>query len=405
MISRITQILVLTSCSVYCFFNNKTKNNIRVLKEKNQLTRSLHDLKQPVALMMNLIQEEKIDRDLIAALCSQLNNRIKATNMNLFSNDDHTPIKPYVLLEVSVIFSALARGYCRLFTTKNVSFEFEINIDLKHCLMLGLQDDIERAVENLLSNANKFTSPGDTVILRIDSRHKLNSIEILVEVEDNGKGLTGTDINSMWLENYKGQNDSLGSGIGLPSIRSFACSEGGTTWAHNNSLGGCTIGFSFVSDSIENPQTQTPKQSTQPTDVDFSLPPITEAVETLYLLYVEDDYLQRRINLKQMEKIFLNQDICIDIATEGSEGLNMLRKYNYAAVVTDMNMPVMDGATMFKIARAEGVLPDIAKILSAQIFGSSTLKRYGISNDQFYDKTDFTRNIFKDVSKELKLRV
>ena len=394
MINRITQILVLTSCSFYSFFKNKTRNNIRILKENNQLRRSLHDLKPPVALMMNLIQEEKIDRDLIAALCSQLNNRMKVMNINPFSFDDNIPIKPYVLLEVRVIFSALARGYSRLFTTKNVSFEFEINDDLKNCLMLGLKDDIERAVENLLSNASKFTSSGDTVILRIHSRHKLNSFEILVEVQDNGKGLTATDINSMWLENYKGQNDSLGSGIGLPSIHSFAHSEGGTTWAYNNSLGGCTVGFSFVSDSIENPQKLID-------DVDFPLPPITEAVETLFLLYVEDDYLQRRINLKQMEKIFLNQDICIDIATEGSEGLNMLRKYNYAAVVTDMNMPVMDGATMFKIARVEGVLPDIAKILSAQIFGSSTLKRYGISIHQFYDKTDFTKNIFKDVSKEL----
>ena len=93
------------------------------------------------------------------------------------------------------------------------------------------------------------------------------------------------------------------------------------------------------------------------------------------ILMVEDDPLQRRISLKKLTRYTKNQNIHVDIACDGAEGLRMMRDRMYDAVVTDMNMPIMDGITMINNGKREGVLPTIYKLLSAQTFDVATLTR------------------------------
>ena len=57
---------------------------------------------------------------------------------------------------------------------------------------------------------------------------------------------------------------------------------------------------------------------------------------------------------------------------------------------------------MIKLAREEGVLPRIAKLLSAaQTFPAQHFESFGIDTSMMYDKTDALKNVFADVAIEL----
>lgn len=69
------------------------------------------------------------------------------------------------------------------------------------------------------------------------------------------------------------------------------------------------------------------------------------------VLYVDDEP-----ELLQIGKIFLERHgkFRVDTATSASEGLKLLESGNYEAIVSDYQMPVMDGITFLKKIRASG---------------------------------------------------
>ena len=392
--------------AVFLVFTNKASEiktteaiNLWKHNEQRQIRRIVHDLKQPVALLMHLAEEEEdIDRALISSICRSLCCRVKSVNDSLKKDIMQTP-KDYTLLNMNDVLLKLTNGYSRLFTVRNVCFTFNSTIAEK-LIVLSLLDNIERAVENLLSNANKFVHDGGNVTLSLSCEYlDSNRVIISIQVADDGKGLTPIDIKSMWKDNYKGQLDSIGSGLGLSGIASFSRGEGGDVCAKNNALSGCTVGFTFICHMEESVLCACSVQPCDHTEITIAEDILSPNLRTV--LMVEDDPLQRRISVKKLMKYSSDQNLRIDIACDGAEGLNMMRGQAYDAVVTDMNMPIMDGVTMLNIGKTEGVLPTIYKLLSAQTFDVDYFIELGISTNVLYEKTDSKRNVFKDVSNEL----
>ncbi len=71
---------------------------------------------------------------------------------------------------------------------------------------------------------------------------------------------------------------------------------------------------------------------------------IHQKSQNLSLLYVEDDPLLGRINAELFNDIFQK----VDVAKNGEEGLDKFRKHRHDLVITDINMPVMDGFEMIR---------------------------------------------------------
>ena len=90
----------------------------------------------------------------------------------------------------------------------------------------GDPDLLLLAVHNLLDNAIKFTSPGDTIEVRAfdDGR------EVVIEVADTGPGIPDDEIDRVWEELYRGEQARgvSGSGLGLPLMRAIVEKHGGT---------------------------------------------------------------------------------------------------------------------------------------------------------------------------------
>jgi putative two-component system response regulator len=69
---------------------------------------------------------------------------------------------------------------------------------------------------------------------------------------------------------------------------------------------------------------------------------IREAAQGISVLYVEDDSALRQTTARLLASFFAS----IETAENGMEGLNKYKKGSYDLILTDINMPVMNGVKM-----------------------------------------------------------
>jgi signal transduction histidine kinase len=89
----------------------------------------------------------------------------------------------------------------------------------------GDPDLLLLAIHNLLDNAVKFTSPGDTIEVRASD----DGGDIVIEVADTGPGIPELEVERVWEELYRGEQGRSvpGSGLGLPLVRAIIEKHGG----------------------------------------------------------------------------------------------------------------------------------------------------------------------------------
>ncbi|MES0362201.1 MAG: ATP-binding protein [Anaerolineales bacterium] len=89
----------------------------------------------------------------------------------------------------------------------------------------GDPDLLLLAIHNLLDNAVKFTSPGDTIEVRAFD----DGNDIVIEVADTGPGIPEIEIDRVWEELYRGEQvrSVPGTGLGLPLVQAIIEKHGG----------------------------------------------------------------------------------------------------------------------------------------------------------------------------------
>jgi two-component system OmpR family sensor kinase len=89
----------------------------------------------------------------------------------------------------------------------------------------GDPDLLLLAIHNLVDNATKFTTRGDTIEVRAFD----DGSDIVVEVADTGPGIPEKEIDQVWEELYRGEQARgvPGSGLGLALVRAIIDKHGG----------------------------------------------------------------------------------------------------------------------------------------------------------------------------------
>jgi two-component system OmpR family sensor kinase len=90
----------------------------------------------------------------------------------------------------------------------------------------GDPDLLLLAIHNLLDNAVKFTSPGDTIEVRAFD----DGNDTVIEVADTGPGIPEIEIDRVWEELYRGEHARSvpGTGLGLPLVQAIIEQHHGT---------------------------------------------------------------------------------------------------------------------------------------------------------------------------------
>lgn len=95
----------------------------------------------------------------------------------------------------------------------------------------GDRDLLVAAFRNLVENALKFSTPDGQVEVRASEDGR----SVLVEIDDNGRGIAAADQALIFDELYRGENarDLPGSGLGLALVKRIIDLHGGTITVHS----------------------------------------------------------------------------------------------------------------------------------------------------------------------------
>jgi signal transduction histidine kinase len=113
--------------------------------------------------------------------------------------------------------------------------------------IVGDRDRLVQVVTNILSNAVKFTRPGDAI--RIAVRQEASPPRLVTEISDTGIGIQQEDL-ELIFEKYRRSEDKHitrieGSGLGLAISRQIIEHYGGRIWAASTYGKGSTFTFTL----------------------------------------------------------------------------------------------------------------------------------------------------------------
>ncbi|MDJ1501095.1 hybrid sensor histidine kinase/response regulator [Xanthocytophaga agilis] len=230
-------------------------------------------------------------------------------------------------------------------TEKKLEMIADIQEDVP-TLFLGDPVRLNQILLNLLSNAVKFTPKG-SVTLRIRTlKLEKQQIALLFEVEDTGIGIPANRLSSIF-EGFTQASDQTtrmygGTGLGLAIVKQLVEMQGGNI-AVKSQLG---VGSVF---SVALPFYRVYSVAEKNETVPASFPQTP-----LVLLIIDDNPLNRLIAQSTVHNASSNAKA--ELAGSGQEGIELLQKTEYHAVLIDLQMPDMDGYEVARHIRTH--LPD-----------------------------------------------
>ena len=213
----------------------------------------------------------------------------------------------------------------------------------------GLNTDVlidplrfKQILSNLTSNAIKFTDKGQIrIALQTDECSEPGQLLVHVRIEDTGIGISEADQRRLFQPfaqaEDNGQQARTGAGLGLIICRSLCKMMGGALQLSSQPGLGTQVHMTFNVLTLEPLATPTAQQET-----------VRQVSTALRILVVDDHPANSLLLCQQLE--FLGHR-CV-VAEQGAQGLALWLQDHFDLVVTDCNMPVMNGYDLTRAIRA-----------------------------------------------------
>lgn len=256
-------------------------------------------------------------------------------------------------------------------------------------------------VQNLMSNAVKFTEEGYVRINAQIEEEDQDYIKILTEVVDTGIGVPANSSDILFTPFTQFDNSATkrykGTGLGLSICKSLAELMGGNIGFHPNPEGRGSV-FWFTAKLKKCKQITIIDALQEKTEtLSISSPTITDPKHSLKaaaankrILLAEDNLINRKVMLKMLAGLGFDN---IDTAQDGKEAVMkaMQKPLVYDFILMDVNMPVQDGVSATKELRDNGLTIPILAMTANALKGQAEL----------YIAKGMTGYIAKPVDREL----
>jgi signal transduction histidine kinase len=202
-------------------------------RSKTQLFSTVsHELKNPLASIVGhvelLRQEPDGNPDWSLGVIERNTERLQhlvddLLTLSRVSDPDRA------LPEADVDLGVVSRDVVDMFRPRADHQDVTLTFDLEPALPLvrGSAGDLERVVQNLVSNAVKFTPAGGSVAVSVASRRD----RVVLECADDGLGISPEDQAGLFTEFFRGTNPASlrvpGTGLGLSIAQRVVSRHGG----------------------------------------------------------------------------------------------------------------------------------------------------------------------------------
>ena len=213
-------------------------------------------------------------------------------------------------------------------------------------------------LNNLLSNAVKFTPRGSVEVRARSLGSSPEGERVCIEVRDTGIGLT-PEQQSLLFQPFAQASRNVagrygGTGLGLTICRRLDDMMGGSVEMHSTRDVGTTMTVTLMLPPADPADLRDSVHTAQHDELAATLaarrvaPDAQHAVQDRTLVLVVDDHpVNRVVLLRQVQTL----GYAAEAAEHGEQALAMWRTGRFGLVLTDCNMPVMDGYALTRHIR------------------------------------------------------
>ena len=216
-----------------------------------------------------------------------------------------------------------------------------LNFDNSLQYVLGDETRVKQILNNLISNAVKFTKEGE-IDIKVENQASGDRAKVQFIVSDTGIGMTAAQLAKVFNKFTQAEKSTSrefgGTGLGLSISKHLAQLMGGDITASSEAGKGSTFTLELTFEPVESldePEVFIPKFDS---DIDIS---------ALSILLVEDN----QINQLVAKTVIEDMGHSVDIAEDGRIAVDKACQNTYDLIFMDCQMPVMDGITATKLIR------------------------------------------------------
>ncbi|MCY1216975.1 Sensor histidine kinase RcsC [compost metagenome] len=354
--------------------NQNYRNQLEVLNaEKEDLLRSkmmllatvTHDIQTPLGSVIgfsDLLKNTEINpkqQQYLDNIKHSSNYILKLVNdlvdFSKLENDRIT------IEKISFNFKDLIESTCKPLEPNAENKDIELNWDVEEALDDNFVSDpyrLKQILTNLVSNAIKFTQEGSVEVLA-----KIEANNIVVSVIDTGIGIAKNKQKAVFKEFTQAhagiEKKFGGTGLGLTiAKRMLYLLDGSIVLDSEENKGSIfTITIPAIKSGIK-----AVEESVSILDSE------TEFLRDKRILIVDDDAMQ----LSLMKEIFSNYPVSITTLVDASKVRNLLEHEHFDLVLSDIQMPNIDGFELVRIIRNNNS-PEVASIPVIALSGKRNL--------------------------------
>ena len=217
---------------------------------------------------------------------------------------------------------------------------------------------IELILNNLLSNAFKYTNDGQSIFVNL----KAAGDDLLLQVQDTGVGIPVNKQAKIFERFYQVESEHIGSGIGLSLVQKLVELHHGRIEVDSAvGKGSCFSVYlplsreAYAEEELsggtqqEEPVYSTNARDMYIVDTEEALEPAESDVDTdrkETILVVEDNDEIRHYMSRGLERFFIVKEV-----ENGEEAVELLKTEEISLILTDVMMPVMDGIQLCKYVK------------------------------------------------------
>ena len=225
-------------------------------------------------------------------------------------------------------------GFTHIVNNKGILFNHRFdNTDVK---LLGDMDRIGQIIDNLLTNAVKFTESGT-----ISFNARYDDGRLSLEVKDTGIGMDEIMLSRIFqpFERLASETNTDGFGLGLPITKGLVDLLGGTITVASEAGSGSTFWVALplpvTNELIEDENTISSYTGSLPQDI----------------LVIDDDPMLLNIVKEMLERNGVTCTIC----TTAKDVVKAMRNQNYDLLLSDIQMPGTNGFELLALLRNSNI--------------------------------------------------